>query len=162
MDQTSSEERATPLFLVEAAGYEQGCNRVSHFLEKTTFLKYESIAFSPEHSWIGSQPEFWKTLEAGIAANRASVKGLVSELKENGFHRLEDLEQMKQGFESKILHILVHLLDGFIGIDTSFYNLIEDSHQVSLSLSERIKKDPDKYMLLQIEANTPWAFLKQV
>lgn len=162
MDQTNSEERATPIFLVEAANYDQGCERVSRFLDKTALLKYDSVEFSPECSWISSQPQFWQTLEKGIAANRASVKGLVSELKESGFHQLEDLERMKQGYESKILHILVHLLDGFIGIDTSFYNLIEDSHQISLSLSEEIKKDPHKYMLLQVEANTSWAFLKQV
>jgi len=160
LDQTNSEERATPIFLVEAADYDQGCKRVRHFLDKTALLKYDSIEFSPEYSWIGSQPQFWQTLETGIAANRASVKELVSELKESGFHQLEDLERMKQGYESKILHILVHLLDGFIGIDTSFYNLIEDSHQISLSLSDKIKQDPHKYILLQISAKNSLSIRK--
>ena len=85
--------------------------------------------------------------------------GLIHELQESGYHTLVELAEIKQGYESKTLHTLVHLLDGFIGIDSKFYNLIENSHLISASLRREIKQTPAHYWLLQIEAVNPQALI---
>src|SRR4030043_54062 len=65
---------------------------------------------------------------------------------------LKDLQELPQGYKSKILHVITHLLDGFFGIDTYFYNLEEDSHWVSEELKEKIKTNPPIFWLLSLEA----------
>jgi len=98
-------------------------------------------------------------VDSGLEKNRESVISLIDELQTSGYSQLLDLADMKQGYESKILHILVHFLDGFIGIDSSFYNLIEDSHQISDSLHLRIKQNPQNYWLFRIDAKNSWTLL---
>ena len=61
---------------------------------------------------------------------------------------------MGQGYESKVLHIITHLVDGFFGADTVFYNLEEDSHWLSDKLTDKIKEQPEKFWLLKIECST--------
>jgi hypothetical protein len=67
---------------------------------------------------------------------------------------LGDLESLPQGYQSKTLHTLTHLLDGFFGIDSHFYNLIEGSHGVSAGLRGKIDSSPGGYMLLAVRAST--------
>ena len=144
-----------PAFLVEADSYTHGCEKVWHFLENTILIRYDNIDFAFDRSRSASDQEFWTMVDNVIEKNRQSVIGLIDELRKSGYHQLRELAEMKQGYESKILHILVHLLDGFIGIDSKFYNLIEDSHQISDSLRRKIKQTPGHYWLLQVEAENP-------
>ena len=65
-----------------------------------------------------------------------------------------DLNDMGQGYKSKILHTLTHFLDGFFGIDTCFYNLEEDSHWLSDGLAAEIKKYPKKFWLLRAKCSS--------
>jgi hypothetical protein len=150
---------AAPVFLVEENSYAKGCERVTHFLDKSALLTYEDISFTPDHSSSASDDTFWIMVDEGLEKNRQSVIGLIKELQESGYSTLAELAAMEQGYESKILHTLVHLLDGFIGIDSAFYNLIEDSHLLSSTLRQKIKQNPDNYQLIQINASNLWSFL---
>jgi hypothetical protein len=47
---------------------------------------------------------------------------------------------------------VAHLVDGFFGIDTVFYNLADDSHAVSPQLRQEIEATPGEYWLLKIHA----------
>ncbi len=159
MNIDSSKKIVAPAFLVEAESYTKGCKKVIHFLDKTTLVKYDSIEFNLELSCSAVNQKFWETVDSGLKKNSQSVIGLIDELQKNGYSQIEELAEMKQGYESKVLHILVHLLDGFIGIDSSFYNLIEDSHQISDSLRRKIDQNPENYQLLQVNAENLWTFL---
>ena len=159
MNIDSSKKIVAPAFLVEEDSYAKGCKKVIHFLDKTALVKYDRIEFNPDLSCSASDQKFWAMVDSGLEKNSKSVIGLIDELQKSGYRQLEELAGMKQGYESKILHILVHLLDGFIGVDSSFYNLIEDSHQVSDSLRRKIKQTPENYRLLQVNAENLWTFL---
>jgi hypothetical protein len=63
---------------------------------------------------------------------------------------VDQLLTLKQGYATKILHTLTHLLDGFIGIDSAFYNLVEDSHWVSGELAEAIRVAGAEYWLVPV------------
>ena len=43
---------------------------------------------------------------------------MLAELRESGYEKLPDLVGMKQGYDSKVLHTVTHLLAGFFGVDT--------------------------------------------
>ncbi|MEJ2057239.1 MAG: hypothetical protein P8X39_05310, partial [Desulfofustis sp.] len=62
-----------------------------------------------------------------------------------------DLIDLNQGYQSKILHIIAHFLDGFIGIDSVFYNLIDDSHWLSDETRDKIEQQPDRFRLLSLK-----------
>jgi len=149
----------TPVFLVEADSYTKGRKKVMYFLESTTLVKYDNILLSPGLSCSAAEQKFWKTIDSSIEKNRQSVTALIEELQKSGYSKFTDLAEMKQGYESKMLHILVHLLDGFIGIDSSFYNIVEDSHQVSDSLHRKIRISPEKYWLVLGNTEISWSFL---
>jgi hypothetical protein len=155
----SSTKIVAPAFLVDEGTYSVGCERIIHFLDNSDLVKYDNIEFDPDQSCSALERQFWQMLESTIEKNRQSILGLIDELQKNGYSKFADLSEMKQGYESKIMHILVHLLDGFIGIDSSFYNIIEDSHQVSDSLRQKIERTPEKYQLIQVSAENLWTFL---
>jgi hypothetical protein len=96
----------------------------------------------------------FETREAGIEAVVrelcVSRQTLYRRLKEEGVTSLDQLPHLEQGYVTKVLHTLTHLLDGFIGIDSVFYNLLEDSHQVSGSLAADIQASPTAYWLVPI------------
>jgi hypothetical protein len=75
---------------------------------------------------------------------------MLAHLKEEGVTSLDQLPELEQGYVTKILHTLTHLLDGFIGIDSVFYNLVEDSHRVSAGLSDAIRANPADYWLVPV------------
>ena len=155
----NEKKSAAPVFLVEEDSYTEGCDRVTHFLDKSSLVKYENISFDPERSCSAADQQFWAMVEDGLQKNRRNVSDLIEELQESGYTHLSELAAMEQGYESKVLHTLVHLLDGFIGIDSSFYNLIEDSHRLSPRLRQKITEYPDRYHLLQLNACNLWTFL---
>jgi len=155
----NSKKIATPVFLVDADTYAQGCEKVTLFLDKTALVRYENIVFNSDLSCSASDPIFWEIVNNGLEKNKQSIIALIDELQESGYSQLTELAGMKQGYESKVLHTLVHLLDGFIGVDSSFYNLIEDSHLLNDSLRQKIKQTPNRYQLLQVNAKKLWAFL---
>jgi predicted DNA-binding ribbon-helix-helix protein len=148
-----------PAFLVEADSYAKSCKKVMYFLETTSLVKYDSVAFSTELAFSASDHAFWDMLSNVLEKNKQSINTLIDELQRSGYRQISELAEMKQGYLSKTLHVLVHFLDGFIGVDSSFYNIIEDSHQISDSLHKKIKQSPQNYWLLKGNAENPQGFL---
>ncbi len=120
------------------------------FFAKTPLVRFEHVHVMEEHSISAEDPLFWQRVDEGIARNRSTLNELIHELKGYGFETLTDLVKMEQGFQSKIVHTAAHLLDGFIGIDTSFYSHAHDSHWLSETQRNEIQKTPTDYWLLQI------------
>ncbi|MBS1113124.1 MAG: hypothetical protein H6Q92_887, partial [Nitrospirae bacterium] len=80
------------------------------------------------------------------------LRGLIKELQVEGVMNLDDLNALPQGYKTKMLHVITHFLDGFFGIDTYFYNLVEDSHWVSEEMRRRIAENPSDFWLLSLDA----------
>lgn len=118
---------------------------------ETTPLHYDHMEVVAEQSYRVSDPQFWPALHAGIAENQGVLEEFVHELRDTGCATMESLAEIKQGYPSKILHLIAHILDGFVGVDTVFYNLPEDSHWLSESLQKFIKGNQDLYWLLHLE-----------
>ena len=80
------------------------------------------------------------------------LQNLIKELQGEKVTAIEDLNALPQGYKTKLLHIITHFLDGFFGIDTYFYNLVEDSHWVSPEMQAAIAENPSDYWLLPLNA----------
>jgi len=143
----------THLLLTTGDSGKQARIRVCHFFEKNFLVKYDRVVIAESRIISGAHPEFWPTIENGIAANRQAVTKFLVELRDSGFKSLDDLAGMKQGYESKLLHLATHLLDGFFGVDTVFYNLEEDAHAVSTRLAAAVKDNPVGFWLVKAECD---------
>ncbi len=136
------------LFLTKAEDQHQACHKVQHFLDHTELIRYEAMTIHDQSIMNGADPAFWTKVEQGVASNRAVAKGLIDELGATGISSLAELKDLPQGYPSKVLHTLVHILDGFIGVDSAFYNLLEDSHWLSDKLRQAITSKPEEYWLI--------------
>ncbi len=125
--------------------------RVGRFFSRTELVRYDSVRIAAAAALRGDAPGFRQRLEQGVAANRRVIAELLGELDREGVRSLADIGEMGQGSNSKVLHTIAHLLDGFFGIDSAFYNLEDDSHWVSPLLDERIKAEPASFRLLPVE-----------
>ena len=139
------------LLLTPGTGQADAQARVEHFFARNFLVKYDRVTIMAERTLGAGQPAFWGRMEEGVAANRRRVEGLLAELQAGGFEKLTDLAAMRQGYESKLLHTVTHLLDGFFGVDTVFFNLEEDSHGVSDRLAATIRAHPEKFWLVEAE-----------
>ena len=119
-------------------------------MESTQLVVYQSISLRNEEIHSATWPSFWSEIEAGIAANRAFCMTLADELAESGLNEIKDLLTLHPGYPSKMLHILTHMIDGFFGIDSAFYNLVADSHRLSASLRATIMENPEGYWLVPV------------
>ena len=140
------------IFLVLADDQKQANHKVLHFLEHTELIRYDKTTILDEAIINGEAPAFWTQLDQGVAHNKKFAAELITELEETGISRLAELKDLPQGYPSKVLHTLVHILDGFIGVDSAFYNLLEDSHWLSDKLRETINANPEKYWLVPVVA----------
>ena len=147
------------LFLTGGSDGRAARSHVLRFLDQTTLVKYDRIQIVEEHIMSAEMKKFWPDLEASILENRRVVAGFINELTECGVKHLDDIKKLEQGYQSKTLHTIAHLLDGFFGIDSCFFNLIEDSHWLSAALKEKIMENPDQYWLVEahpvFEASQP-------
>lgn len=126
---------------------------VHSFFNKSILLAYDDICVIESASCSADNVRFWEELEEGVAANRLVLCGFLDELRAEGCQEIDDLKELPLGFPSKMLHLIAHLLDGFIGIDSVFYNLIEDSHWLSKKVRDAILEAPANYWLLKVEAH---------
>jgi len=142
------------LILCRGEDFDSASRHVQGFFDKTILLNYDDlqVAALGQGSWQAVDQGFWAALDQGIADNHGVVADLVEELKETGFQSADDLSAIENGYQSKVLHIIAHLLDGFIGIDTVLYNMQEDSHWISKDLRTTITQNPTDYWLLAIKA----------
>ena len=113
--------------------------------------RFDEILTHENQAVRGTAENFQSRLREGLAANKRILQELLGNLKEEGFVSLEDLQSLEKGYLSKILHIVAHLQDGFIGIDSRFYNFEEDSHSVSRNLRQKIASSPDNYWILKVK-----------
>ena len=141
----------THLLLVTGADRHEAGERVRHFFAKNFLVKYDRVAIIEERTLSATDGDFWNHLNDGISRNRRVIRELLAELQESGYEKLPDLVGMEQGYDSKVLHTITHLLDGFFGADTFFYNQEEGSHDLSERLAAAIKAKPNSFWLVETE-----------
>ncbi len=123
------------------------------FFRKSILLFYDAIEAVESGSWSAETDMFWVEIEKGLAANRLVLQGFLDDLRAEGCRDLNDLTSLPVGYPSKVLHLVAHMVDGFIGIDSVFYNMEEDSHWLSDGLRATIRKTPARYWLVRVEAS---------
>lgn len=137
------------LLLVKGDSFETGRESVMHFFRKTVLVKYDHVEIIADESVSAGQSGFRKKLAEGTGRNRFRVEQLLSVLQEEGFSDLGNWLKMPQGYASKTVHEIAHLLDGFFGIDSAFYNLVDDSHWVTERMQHEIDDNPGEYWLIK-------------
>ena len=138
--------------LVKGTDFETSRAKVLQFFERYQLVRYSQIAVLRDASLASDYPDFDDRLQKTILKNREIVRALIDEFQGEGINTLHDLSVLPQGYKTKMLHVITHILDGFFGIDTYFYNLEEDSHWISDNLLAKIHSGPSRYWLLTIEA----------
>jgi hypothetical protein len=121
-----------------------------YFFDHNYLVRYDSVTIESNSIICGKDTEFYVKIEDGLKNNRQAIKNLVDELDAEGASDLLSWPTLQQGYITKLMHTAIHLVDGFFGIDSALYNLIENSHQVTDTLFTKIKKHPEKYWLVPV------------
>ena len=127
--------------------------RVKHFFDSTMLIRYDQVQIVENFSISGTDKGFSIRLQEGLAANQKAIGELLENLKDEGFETFKDIQGVEKGYVSKIFHTIAHLLDGFIGIDSCFYNLEEDSHGISKELQQKISASPENYWIFRVKGS---------
>ncbi len=143
-------------FMVTGPGLDTCSQHVRFFLDTTQLVRYDSVEIDPEHSICGTEPRFQQELDLVLAENQAILTELLGELRQEGCRQLDDLITLPQGSQSKLLHTVSHLLDGFFGIDSRFFDLDEDSHRLTAKRRQQIKDTPAQCWLIGITARSAY------
>jgi hypothetical protein len=138
--------------LVKGTDFHACKMRVLDFFQQYQLVRYSHITVLENESLPASDPGFGDRLQQALLENRKILHELIEELQREGIRTLNDLEDIPQGYKTKMLHVITHLVDGFFGIDTSFYNFEEDSHWVTDDCRSKIASAPVLYWLLNVEA----------
>jgi hypothetical protein len=140
------------LILVTGKSYKSCRKQVENYFARTELVRYDRIEIDDEASLAGSHQNFEECLNQAIAKNRKILERLIKDLEDTGVKTTSDLLKLNQGYPSKVLHIATHFLDGFIGIDSVFYTLIDDSHWMSVQTQQAIADAPDVFWLIPVDA----------
>lgn len=140
--------------LIEGDSFEFCRGKALRFFDLYQLITYENIYVLEARSLTACHKNFWSRVDTGISENKAVLKGFISELVEAGFISVADIDELPQGYLSKLLHITTHILDGFFGVDSCFYNLVEDSHWISPGLRKKIMARDRSYWLIALEASS--------
>lgn len=128
------------------------CNdQVHKFFDLTSLVIYDCIETIETQSFSGADAAFFDLILKAENQNRLAAKGLIDELVKANIQKIVDLQDIEQGYLSKTLHILSHFLDGFIGIDSYFYNLLDDSHWLPPATAKILHENPNHYWLLHVD-----------
>lgn len=128
------------------------CSQQVHkFFDLTSLVIYDCIEIREQQSVSGLDAEFSNLIQHAEQRNRDIAQRLIVEISQSGITNVSDLINIEQGYLSKTFHILSHFLDGFIGVDSYFYNLLDDSHWLSTETSKLIEKNPEHYWLLHVD-----------
>ena len=141
---------ARHMVLTEGKSPEACKTQVVNYFERTSLVHYDSIVIDDD-ILSGGDPRFGEELDLGLKRNRQTLNKFIEELGATGFDKRDDLMGLSQGYHSKVLHIIAHFLDGFIGIDSVFYNLVDDSHWLSAETREQIDQEPERFKLLSLK-----------
>lgn len=137
--------------LVAGNSFENCCDQVSRFFALTSLVIYDCIQVIDDKCRSGLDADFFEVTAAAEQKNRDTVNTLINDLEQTGARTIADLRGLEHGYPSKVLHIISHLLDGFIGIDSHFYNLPADSHWLAPEAAQAIKDDPGGFWLIHID-----------
>jgi hypothetical protein len=137
--------------LLAGDSFEHCSSQVHKFFDLTSLVIYDCIEARPEKSCSGLDAGFMQRIAEAEKRNRQQVGELIAELEKTGVRSTADLQAVEQGYVSKTLHILSHFLDGFIGIDSYFYNLLDDSHWLPAQTAAAIAGNPGRYWLIHID-----------
>lgn len=137
--------------LANGDSFDLCCRQVRRFLDLTSLVIYDCIEVIDSECHSALDAVFHQTLLAAEQKNRESVDSLIAELQQTGVEHITDLRHLAQGYPSKVLHVLSHFLDGFIGIDSYFYNLPDDSHWIGAATLAAITAAPEKFWLIHID-----------
>lgn len=138
--------------LVKGSGFEPCKANVLLFFQRYQLVRFSEITIDESRSISALNPGFQARLQEAIRANRTILQTLIKELQDEKVLTLDDLNELPQGYKTKLLHIITHFLDGFFGIDTHFYNFVEDSHWVSDGMLKMIGEIPSDFWLLRLDA----------
>ncbi|MFT5726388.1 MAG: hypothetical protein ACI8PB_000509 [Desulforhopalus sp.] len=131
------------------------CNQHVHkFFDLTSLVIYDCIEIREQRSVSGLDAGFLDMIDQAQLKNTEITKRLIAEIAHSGISKTEDLINIKQGYLSKTFHLLSHFLDGFIGIDSYFYNLLDDSHWLSAETRQLIEQNLPHYWLLHVDGFT--------
>ena len=137
--------------LVAGESFPNCCDQVHRFFNLTSLVIYDCIQVIDEKCVNGLDAGFFAAVTVAEDKNHTTVNTLIEELQQTGATTISDLRHLKHGYPSKVLHVISHLLDGFIGIDSHFYNLPADSHWLTEEDSAAITNDPAGYWLIHID-----------
>ncbi len=137
--------------LVSGDSFSACSEQVHKFFALTSLVIYDCIEVKAEQSFSGQDPGFAEALARAIADNRKTVEALITDLQKTGLRSVSELLEIQQGYPSKVLHIIAHFLDGFVGIDSYFYNLLDDSHWLPEETAALIDHKPEKVWLIHID-----------
>lgn len=137
--------------LLEGESHESCRKQVENYFSRTELVRYDRIEIDDKGSIPGTHPDFNNRINDAISKNRTILKGLIKDLESAGVKTTSDLLNLKQGYPSKVLHIATHFLDGFIGTDSVFYNLVDDSHWLPEKTRQSLATAPDTYWLIPVE-----------
>lgn len=137
--------------LVAGESFQHCCDQVRRFFDLTSLVIYDCIQVIDDKCRSGLDADFFDVVATAEKKNRETVDALIDELQQTGATTITDLRQLEHGYPSKVLHIISHLLDGFIGIDSYFYNLPADSHWLTEDALETIRANAGNYWLIHID-----------
>jgi hypothetical protein len=137
--------------LVAGDTFESCRKQVVDFFTRTELVRYDRVTIDDQGSLPGSHQDFGRCVAKAIRKNRQILEELADDLKDAGVQTTADLLILPQGYPSKVLHILTHFLDGFIGTDSVLYNLIDDSHWLPEQTRQAISAAPDGYWLIPVD-----------
>lgn len=139
--------------LCQSKDFHTAKHHVNHFLKQSMLLNYDTFSVEEQHSHPATADLFWQELESSITSNREVLKSYISELHESGCTDINAIQNIRAGYQSKLIHLIAHFVDGFIGIDSRFFSLPEDSHWISPPQKETILQIPEQFWLLHVEAD---------
>lgn len=140
--------------LVAGKSFAHCKQQVLKFFHLTSLVIYDCIEIREQQCVSGLDTHFLEIIDLAQLKNREIAKRLIAEISDSGIKKTEDLINIEQGYLSKTFHILSHFLDGFIGIDSYFYNLLDDSHWLFTETRQLIEKTPAHYWLIHVEGFT--------
>lgn len=141
--------------LVTAPDLETAEHHIRLFFDKSQLVHYDSIEIDYANCANGSDNRFIQLITSGIDGNREILGKLLDKLKEEGgCENLDDILNLPQGFQSKLLHTMSHLLDGFFGVDTRFYDIDEISHWLTENRKKQIDESPESCWILRVKAQS--------
>jgi hypothetical protein len=140
--------------LVTAEKFADAEKRVRLFFDKSQLVHYDFVDVDREKSCNAADQRFSEGIAAGIADNKRILAELLAKLQDEGCRELADLLALPQGFQSKMLHTMSHLLDGFFGIDSKLFDIDEISHWITPNRRSEIEENPGRCWLIRVEAKS--------